>query len=184
VDENDVGYCAWRTSGMRGAGHIAGHDISGGVYLARCDLRTGEFRRTETRLVLGREYGVAGNTGVDAWCRTRSGRVFGSTAVGGAIFEVLDGGESVRLVGKPVLSPPVGGMTEDGNGVIWGAAGYPVMHVFSFHPDDPGSMRDHGPVETQHPMCYFHAIAVMDDGTVFVGETDSGRSQLFRLRPK
>ncbi len=184
VGADDIGYCAWWTSGLRGVERISGHDINSGTYLARCDLKAGKFTRTTTRIVLGREYGIAGNTGVDAWCRTRSGRVFGSTAVGGVIFEVLDGGERVHHVGKPVLFPRVGAMAEDKDGLIWGAAGYPVMHVFSFHPDDSGSMRDYGPVETQHAMCYFHGMAVMDDGTIFVGETDSGRSQLFRLRPK
>ncbi|MFC1672043.1 hypothetical protein ACFL01_02785 [Planctomycetota bacterium] len=183
IDENNTAYCGWLTLNLASSAS-QGHDLGRGVYLTRCDLKAREFEKTNTLVVFGRQYGIAGNVGLDAWCRTRSGRLFGSTAVGGVIFEVLDGGDAVRHVGKPVLFPRVGSMVEDKDGVIWGAAGYPVMNIFSFHPDEPGSMRDYGPVETSHPLCYFHGMAVMDDGMMFVGETDSARSQLFRLTPK
>lgn len=57
-----------------------------------------------------------------------------------------------------------------------------MLHLVSFNPKT-GDFTDHGSVNPDRELCYFHGIAILDDGTIYVGETDSFIPEVYKLTP-
>ncbi|MEK7270324.1 MAG: hypothetical protein AAB215_05190 [Planctomycetota bacterium] len=180
-----VAYGAWLKVGMsRAASETGAADPKRfpGAHLLKFDAATRTLARTRTRLLFGEEGDFFGNKGIDSWVCTKAGRVFCGTVSAGLLLELDPAKETVRTVGKPAEGPRLSAMAEGPDGAVWGTAGFPKMHLFRYEPDKE-SITDFGPVVTEHPVCYFHAIAVLPDGTIYVGETDSERPVVYKLTP-
>jgi len=54
------------------------------------------------------------------------------------------------------------------------------MHIVTYDPKK-NKFDDLGQPESKHPMCYYHGMVVGKDGTIWVGETDSGRPIVYKL---
>jgi hypothetical protein len=154
-----------------------------GTYLFRYRPAENKLVRTSELVVYGEEHDIFSNKGIDAWVCMRSGAIYGGTAIGGCIFAVTEATGTVGVLGKPVLGPRVSGMCEGPDGSVYITAGFPVMHLVRYFPGT-GSFVDYGPVVENREMCYFHGIAVAQDGTVWVGETDSALPYVYRLQPR
>lgn len=153
-----------------------------GTYLYKYHPDDDRLIRTEELVVYGEEYDIFANKGIDSWVCASDGTIYGGTAVGGMIFKVDEGTGKVAVKGKPVLTPRVSGMKEGKDGMIYITAGFPNMHLISYNPVT-GVFTDHGSVNTERELCYFHGMAVMDDGTIYVGETDSNIPEIYKLIP-
>ena len=122
------------------------------------------------------------NWGIDSLCLARDGTVYGGDAGLGMMFKINPGTDELTYLGKPLGQSRMTGMDEGPDGRIFITAGFPVMHLVSY---DPGSglFEDYGPVSDEYEMCYFHGIAVTDDGVVWTGETDSHRCIMYKCVP-
>lgn len=151
--------------------------------LLKFDYATRKLIRTSQPLLFGDlPQADSVNWGIDSLCVTREGTIYGGEAGLGLFFRIEpESGQAVYL-GKPLDTPRMTGMAEGPDGTIFITAGFPVMHLVSYHPPT-GLFRDHGAIVEGHEMCYFHGIAVTDDGTVWTGETDSNRCIVYRCTP-
>ncbi len=156
-----------------------------GVYLFVYDHSTGSLQKTETRITCGPADGIyGGNRGIDAWLKTSDGRMYGGLADGKMVS--LDAGTmEVKELGIARLNggPRLPCLAESADGIVWGAAGWPLMGLFSFNPAT-GEFMDYGVVTEKYPMCYFHAMVVLPDGRIYLGETDSNRPHVYELEPE
>jgi outer membrane protein assembly factor BamB len=154
-----------------------------GTYLYKFHPENDKFIRTKELLVYGDEYDIFSNKGIDSWLCASDGTIYGGTAIGGTIFKVDEKSCKVTVLGKPVLGPRVSGMKEGKDGLIYITAGFPNMHLVVFNPKT-AEFTDLGSVNTQRELCYFHGIVVLDDGTIYVGETDSHLPVVYKLTAK
>jgi hypothetical protein len=154
-----------------------------GTYLFRYHPDEDRMVRTRELVVYGDEFDIFSNKGLDSFVCTSAGAIYGGTAISGAIFRVDESSGAVTVIGKPVVTPRVSGMKEGPDGQVYITAGFPVMHLVRF---DPRTNRftDHGPVNPARDLCYFHGIAVCEDGTVYVGETDAALPIVYKLTPR
>lgn len=153
-----------------------------GVYLLRYDAQKEELVRTRNLIVYGPEYDIFANVGIDSWICTSSGEIYGGTAIGGSIFKV-NPDLSIQHIGKPVLTPRLTGMVEHTDGLIYGGAGFPHMHLFTLNPRT-NEIKDLGVVTTDGEFCYFHGMVITNDGVIYAGETDAGKACLYKLIPR
>ncbi len=154
-----------------------------GTYLYRYHPDEGRLARTSELVVYGDEVDIFSNKGIDSLTCSSSGELYGGTAVGGTVFRIDGATGRVAVVGKPVLTPRISGMQEGPDGSMYMTAGFPLMHLVRYDPR-AGSFTDFGEVRSCADLCYFHGMAVLDDGTVYVGETDSARLAVYKLTPK
>lgn len=153
-----------------------------GTYLFKYHPTDDRFVRTEELVVYGDEFDIFSNKGIDGWTCASDGTIYGGTAVGGMIFKVDEKSGKVTPLGKPVVTPRVSGLKEGKDGKIYITTGFPNMHLVSFNPKT-GDFTDHGSVNPDRELCYFHGIAILDDGTIYVGETDSYIPEVYKLTP-
>lgn len=116
---------------------------------------------------------IAGNQGIDQWIVTRDGEVYLGLVSNSLVFQFDYLNEQMDLLGQAEKSGRIATMDEDGNGIIWMGAGYPVMHLIRF---DKNARRkdkfiDCGIVNEKYRRCYFHASCYYN-GKLYLGETD------------
>ncbi len=121
---------------------------------------------------------------MDSWVAAPSGKAYGGRSDG--VLVGLDPQTSRVLElgrARPNGGPRLSGLAEH-DGKIFGTAGFPVMGLFSYDPQS-GAFTDYGLVTEKYPkMCYFHGIAALPDGRIYVGETDGNRPHIYMLAPK
>jgi len=88
----------------------------------------------------------------------------------------------VELLGRPVRSSRIPALEEAPDGRIMGLGGFPQMRLFAYSPAD-GAFQGYGIVAPHYELCLFHAMAVLPDGRIYAGETDSGRPNIYCLTP-
>lgn len=159
------------------------HFSFNGTYLYKYHPDNDKFIRTTELVVYGDEYDIFANKGIDGWVCASDGTIYGGTAVGSMIFKVDEKTGKVTVMGKPILTPRVSGMKEGSDGIIYITAGFPNMHLITYNPKTE-KFTDHGSVNPERELCYFHGIAVMNNGTVYVGETDSNIPEMYKLTPR
>lgn len=149
------------------------------VFLAKYDFKEKRLIRTNKLLVYEIGNAVQGNIGIDSWLETKDGDIYCGT-VDGILLKINPENDNVELIGKPLLSPRLTSLIEGKDGLLYGAAGFPVMHLISYNPKTK-EFTDYGEVESEFEMCYFHGMAVLNDGTIYIGETDSNRSMVYKI---
>ena len=153
-----------------------------GHYLFVYDHDSRGFQPTGELVAEGQD--SSGDRGMDAWLAASNGKVYGGR-MDGVLIELDPDTQHVRELGKarPNGGPRLSGLAEH-DGKIFGTAGFPVMGLFSYDPQS-GAFTDYGLVTEKYPkMCYFHGIAALPDGRVYVGETDGNRPHIYVLAPR
>jgi hypothetical protein len=151
------------------------------VYLLKYDFNKKSLIRTKKMLVYNVGPNIQGNIGIDSWIETKNNEVYCGT-VDGCLLKLGPKTDDVKFIGKPLISPRISGIVEGKDGLLYLSAGFPVMHLVSFNPRT-NEFEDFGEVETQYEMCYFHGMTILDNGTIYVGETDSERPFVYKLIP-
>ncbi len=174
------------------ASHNVGVARNGNVYAAwrrgktcllKYDPRANRLTRTDVVIENPVGPSVVGNVGMDSWMQHSDGLVYCGTASEGILFSLDPETDEIRYIGKPAMGPRLTAMVEDESGVIWGNAGWPVMGLFSYDPKSE-KLEYYGEPETRFPMCYFHGMVRLPDGTIYCGETDRGEPYVYRLTPR
>ncbi|MBA7566478.1 hypothetical protein ES708_08169 [subsurface metagenome] len=158
-------------------------DLMKGVYLFVYDHDKQIIQKTEQKC--GEADGIyGGNRGLDSWLVTSERRVYGGLA-DGKLIELNPETVQVTEIGiaRPNGGPRLTCLTESKEKIIFGTAGWPQMGLFSFNPSS-NEFIDYGIVTTKYKMCYFHGMAMLPDGRIYVGETDSNRPYVYKLEPK
>lgn len=162
---------------------------TGGCYLIRYDHGKRSFERTNIAVptepfsAVSPAKNKSWNNGFDSACRAGDGSIYFGTSIPGNLCRLRPGASEVELLGQPVTSSRIPALSEAADGRIIGFGGFPQMQLFAFDPA-AGSIRNHGVVAPQYPLCLFHAMAVLPDGRIYAGETDSGRANIYRLTPR
>lgn len=173
-------YGSWKKDGAYDdAERLSGRFIVKGTFLLKYDGAADALLRTKQMIVYGDEHDIFCNVGVDSWLRTASGDIYGGTAIGGVIFRVTEDG-AVEYIGKPVGTPRLTSMVEGPDGLIYGCAGFPFMHIFTLDPRTR-EIRDLGPLSTEGDFYYAHCMVFGSDGALYAGETDAGKACLYRI---
>jgi len=174
-------YCS-HNFGVAKNGNVYGGWLhgDGSVHLFKYDAKKQEVFRLAQSLVFHVGKDIASNIGLDSWYSDENGEIYVGT-VDGLLMKIDPDTDKVSIVGKPLLSPRITGMAKGPDGLIYLSAGYPVMHLVAYDPKK-NKFTDFGQPETKHPMCYFHGMTVTADGTVYLGETDGGRSIVYKLK--
>lgn len=75
---------------------------------------------------------------VDAWTKSKDGKLFGGNAGDGQLFELDPSTKKVRNLGKPIMMNRLRGLTFGKDGKLYGVAGAPpgYAHLFSYDPKD------------------------------------------------
>jgi hypothetical protein len=180
ADQNGNVYGAWKKDGAYDEAELKEKKfIIKGTFLMKYDGKQDELIRTKNMIVYGDEHDIFCNVGVDTWICTSKGEIFGGTAIGGVIFKV-NRDDTIEYVGKPVMTPRLTSMVEGNDGLIYGSAGFPFMHIFSLNPQTK-EIKDLGPISEEGDFCYVHCMAIGDDGTIYAGETDAGKACLYKI---
>jgi hypothetical protein len=162
---------------------------TGGCYLMRYSHEGRTFERTcievptEPFSAVSPAKNKSWNNGFDSACRARDGTIYFGTSLPANLCRMRPGTEKVELLGQPVPSSRIPALAEASDGRLVGLGGFPPMQLFEYDPAD-GSIRNHGVVAPQYPLCLFHAMVVLPDGRIYAGETDSGRASIYRLEPR
>lgn len=160
-----------------------------GCYLMRYDHAQRAFERTaiEVPTVPFRMVSPAKNrswtNGFDSACCARDGTLYFGISQPGNFCRFKPGADKIELVGRPVRTSRMPAMAEAPDGRIIGFGGFPQMEMFIYDPAKR-SLKNWGVVLPHYPMCIFHAIAILPDGRIYVGETDSGRPNVYCLIPR
>jgi hypothetical protein len=181
ADQKGNVYGAWKKDGAYDAAEAVKKFIVKGTFLMKYDGGQDELVRTKSMIVYGDEHDIFCNVGVDTWICTSKGDIFGGTAIGGVVFKVTYD-DKIEYIGKPVLTPRLTSMAESKNGLIYGSAGFPFMHIFSLD-SETKKITDLGPISEEGEYCYVHCMTIGDDGTIYAGETDAGKACLYKIRP-
>ena len=163
-----------------------GPDLIKGVYLFVYDHANQTIRKTEQRIACGEaDDGIGGgNRGLDSWLVTSDKKVYGGLA-DGKFIELNSETVHVTEIGlaRPNGGPRLPCLAESKEKIIFGTAGWPQMGLFSFNPA-AHEFRDYGIIAPEYKMCYFHGMAMLSDGRIYLGETDSNRPYVYKLEPK
>lgn len=162
---------------------------TGGCYLMRYEHDTRSFDRTSIEVptepfsAVSPAKNKSWNNGFDSACRARDGTIYFGTSIPANFCRIKPGANKIELLGQPVTSSRIPAVAEAPNGHIMGLGGFPQMQLFEYDPV-AGRIQNHGVVAPQYPLCLFHAMAVLPDGRIYAGETDSGRANIYRLEPR
>lgn len=160
-----------------------------GCYLMRYEHEGRAFERTtiEVPTAAFRAVSPAFNkswaNGFDSACCARDGAVYFGTSLPANLGRFQPETGQVESLGRPVRSSRIPALGESADGRIVGFGGFPQMQLFTY---DPRNRRllNHGVVRPQYKLCIFHAMAVLPDGRIYAGETDSGRPNVYCLVPR
>jgi hypothetical protein len=182
IDKKGNVYGAWKKDLPFVNEKLEGRFFVKGVYLLKYDFEKDELIRTKNLIVYGQEDDILTNIGVDSWVCTSRGCVFGGKTTGGMIFK-LNADDSIENIIKPTSTPRITCMMQHSDGLIYGTAGFPHMHLFVMNPDT-FRIKDLGAVYEEDDACYFHGMVLTDDGTIYVGELGDSDLRLFKLIKK
>lgn len=159
-----------------------------GCYLMRYEHEGRSFERTTIEVPAQpfRDVSPAVNkswtNSFDAACCARDGTVYFGGSLPANFCRIRRGTRTVELLGRPVSSSRIPALAEAPDGRILGFGGFPQMQLFVFDPAR-GTLENHGVVLPHYELCIFHAMAVLPDGRIYAGETDSGRAHVYCLAP-
>ncbi|HPA17577.1 MAG TPA: hypothetical protein PLU30_07500 [Verrucomicrobiae bacterium] len=162
---------------------------TGACYLMRYDHEGRTFERTcvevptESFAAVSPAKNKSWNNGFDSACRARDGAIYFGTSLPANLCRMRPGADNVELLGQPVPSSRIPALAETADGRIVGLGGFPQMQLFQYDPAK-ATIQNFGVVAPQYPLCLFHAMAVLPDGRIYAGETDSGRANIYRLEPR
>ncbi len=173
-------YCS-HNFGVAKNGNVYGAWMSANksVHLFKYDAKKQELFRQPQLLQFHAGQDIAGNVGLDSWFADNNGELY-AARVDGVLLRINPDTDEVSVIGKPLVEPRITGMAKGPDGLIYMSAGYPVMHLVTYDPKK-NKFTDLGQPETAHPMCYYHGMTVTANGTVYMGETDGGRSIVYKL---
>ncbi len=125
----------------------------------------------------------AWTNGFDSICESRSGDIYFGTPQEGYIFRMNpEDNDKIDYIGKPVVSSRIPCMEQGPDGKIYGAAGFPKSHLFSYDPIT-SALVDYGEIESKYDMCLMHTMSITEDGAIYFGETDSKRAIVYKCSP-
>jgi len=147
--------------------------------LLRFDPNKGYLERLPIVLLDDVSKTVQGNTGIDQWLTHSSGDIYVGMVGDGCLYRFDEKNLSLEKIGGAGKGGRVTTIDEDDSGRIIFTGGFPQMHVGRYDPTS-NKLEDLGAVTDKFDHIYFHG-SVYDNGTLFVGETDSGVASLWEI---
>ena len=123
---------------------------------------------------------VQGNRGVDQWVVHSNGNIYFGLAGTGIFYQFDEKNLTIKEIG---LAGPGGRITsiiEDEQGRLIFSGGFPIMQVGRYDPSS-NKLEHFGPITDLYDRIYFHA-SCYKDGSLYLGETDSGVASLWEVR--
>jgi hypothetical protein len=178
--------CLYGGSAASGLSYDLSQAPTKGVYLMKFDSASDRLLRTSVRLPnigdadIDPTRNKSWDNGIDSWCTSRTGHIYAGTSQEGFLLRVDTATDEVEYLGKPVGSSRIPCLEEGPDGKIYGAAGFPISHLFSYDPGI-GRIADYGEISSAYDLCIMHTMTILPDGTMYFGETDSNRATVYKV---
>ncbi len=145
----------------------------------RFDPARGYLERLDTPYLDDPGPKVHGNQGLDQWLVHSSGDIYVGMAGDGMLYKFDPASLALTPIGIAGEGGRVTTLDEDDQGRVIFTGGLPLMHVGRFDPAS-GKLEDLGPITDKYEQVYFHGSAI-DDGNLYLAETDSGIATLWEV---